>query len=136
MMNGCLILSTLVLLACIGASHAKGVAVPISTTVTTTTEYDSLFGIHQRRIVPCTASSLSILRGGAEGEDAVKTVYTPASVEELDALLLKAGSEQQLVVIDFTASWCGPCQTIAPIVRCEFSAKGNECLVFHRRLTA
>ena len=111
---------TLLVLTCTVSTLAKGPAVPISTTsASTTTEYDSLFGIHtqQRRIVPC-ASSLSILRGGSEdGEDAVKTVHTPASVEELDALLLKAGSEQQLVVIDFTAAWCGPCQTIAPIVR-------------------
>jgi hypothetical protein len=32
-------------------------------------------------------------------------VFEPTSVEEVEAILLKAGSEQKLVVIDFGATW-------------------------------
>jgi thioredoxin 1 len=46
--------------------------------------------------------------------------------EEFDAALKDAGSK--LVVVDFTASWCGPCQQIAPVFK-EL-AQENKDVVF------
>jgi hypothetical protein len=69
-----------------------GASCPSKQQSETTSAAPSLFGVSQK--LPPFLS----MRGGQ--------VFEPESLEEVDAILLKAGSEQKLVVIDFGATWC------------------------------
>eukprot|EP00035_Acanthoeca_spectabilis_P036739 m.41406 g.41406 ORF g.41406 m.41406 type:complete len:114 (-) comp8206_c0_seq2:48-389(-) len=53
-------------------------------------------------------------------------VQTVATKEEFDTIV----NGDKPVIIDFTASWCGPCKMIGPVFVEHAGKKENESLVF------
>lgn len=74
-----------------------------------------------RRLSQSLLGRIANIRAGAGSR-----VKEPNSVAEFDKILQRA-LKSQLVVVDFTASWCGPCKMIAPIYK-EFAEQYSKAV--------
>ncbi|XP_032400038.1 thioredoxin b [Etheostoma spectabile] len=55
-------------------------------------------------------------------------VRSVENLAEFKAILAEAGDK--LVVVDFTATWCGPCKQIAPAFEKESKDSANKNVIF------
>mmetsp|Transcript_3523 Transcript_3523/g.5197 ORF Transcript_3523/g.5197 Transcript_3523/m.5197 type:complete len:156 (+) Transcript_3523:70-537(+) len=67
------------------------------------------FGITKSSNTPSTTTTILDIRGGA--------VHESSSLADLESKIQSAALQNKLTIIDFTATWCGPCKAIAPLYK-------------------
>lgn len=83
------------------------------------------------------ACAFAFLTPACQGEDKVVTAQQTAQqkveVKELDAKTFDAALKdaKTIVLVDYTASWCGPCQQLKPHVE-ELAKEFNGKVVFYK----
>ena len=56
-------------------------------------------------------------------------IKEPRDLAEFQAILREAAAEGKSTVVDFTATWCGPCQRVAPVYE-QLAAQFATKMVF------